>query len=91
MKNGERKYTTLTAKLQRVLARLEEVERELQGMESMWGGPPSRVNLARYEHDWVMFYQAARARSHYADLLEERKTLREMANAIRRKLKEVRP
>ncbi len=91
MKNGEKKYTTLTAKLQRVLARLEEVEREIQGMESMWGGPLQKINLVQYEHDPVMWNTVVAARNRYGYLQQEREVLREMIHAIRRKLAEVRP
>jgi hypothetical protein len=85
------KAARLEAKLQKVLWRLEEVERELRAMEEGWGGSPTLVNPAQYEHDWVQFANVARARSHYLWLLEEREALREMAHALQRRLKEVRP
>jgi hypothetical protein len=91
MKSGERKYTTLTAKLQRVQARLEEVERELRAIEENWGGSPFRVNIIRYEHDPPMWNIVVQARNRYGYLLEERETLREMARALQRRLKEGRP
>ena len=72
---GQKQYST--ARLRWAIAQLEEVEEEIRGMESLWGGSPLLVNPAQYEHDWVQFANAARARSHYAHLLERRRELRE--------------
>jgi hypothetical protein len=85
------KAAKLKAKLQKVLRRLEEVEREIREMERGWLGSPLVVNPAQYMHDWVLFTNVARARSHYLWLLEEREALREMAHALQRRLMEVRP
>lgn len=78
---GQNQHSTLgaklEAKLQKALWRLEEVEQELRAYEEGWGGSPLLVNPAQYEHDWVQFANAARARSHYAHLLERRCELRE--------------
>jgi exonuclease III len=87
--SGKDKYSTLAAKLRQATAMLEEVENEIRGMEAMWGGPPSMINLAQYEHDPVTWRNLVRARSRYAYLMEERAWMRELVAAIRRKLEEV--
>ena len=91
MKNGKDrdKYSMLAAKLQRVLARLEEVERELRAMEEGWGGSPLLVNPVQYQHDPMMLVYTAQARGRYAYLQQEREALREMAYALQRWLEEV--
>jgi hypothetical protein len=89
MLNGRDKYNTLQKKLQRVLHELGEVEAEIRDMESVWGGPPNRVNLARYMHDPVMWNTVVIARNRYAHLMEERETLREIAYALQQRLQEV--
>jgi hypothetical protein len=86
---GQNQYSTLALQLRRAIAQLEEVEEELAGMEAMWGGPPTMVNIARYEHDWVRFYEVARARSRYAYLMEERERLRKLVATLQRKLEVV--
>jgi len=89
MLSGKDKYSILQKKLRRVLHELEEVEQEIREMEATWGGPPNRVNLARYEYDPVMWNTVVWARHRYAYLIEEREMLREMAYALQRKLEEV--
>jgi len=84
------KAVKLEAKLQKVLWRLEEVERELRAMEEGWGGSPLLVNLAQYEHDPVQFNNVVRARSRYLWLQQEIRIHREIAYALMRRLKEVR-
>jgi len=90
---GQNQYSTkaakLEAKLQKVLWRLEEVERELRAMEEGWGGSPFLVNPAQYQHDPMMLVYTAQARGRYAYLQHEREALREMAYALQRRLKEV--
>jgi len=86
---SQHQYSKLAFQLRRAVGQLEEVENEIQGMETVWGGPPTRVNLIQYEHDWVRFYEVARARSRYADLLEERERLRRLVATLQRKLEEV--
>ncbi len=83
-------------KLRRLIKRLEDatwrlagVEQEIREIEETWGGPPSRVNIIRYEHDPPMWNTVVAARNRYGYLLEEREVLREMIHAIRRKLAEV--
>ena len=83
------KAAKLEAKLQEVLRRLEEVERELRAMQEGWGGSPLLVNPAQYRHDPMMLVYTAQARGRYAYLQQEREALREMAYALRRRLKEV--
>jgi len=83
------KTQRLTARLNAAIQRVAEVERELREMEEGWGGSPLNINPAQYEHDWVQFENAARARSRYLWLQQEREVLREMIRAIRRKLAEV--
>jgi hypothetical protein len=83
------KAAKLEAKLQKVLWRLEEVERELRAMEEGWGGSPLLVSPAQYQHDPTMLVYTAQARGRYAYLQQEREALREMAHALQRRLKEV--
>ena len=85
------KAAKLETTLQKVLWRLEEVERELRAMEEGWGGSPLLVNPAQYQHNPMMLVYTAQAREHYAYLQQEREVLREMAYALQRRLKEVRP
>jgi len=85
------KAAKLEAKLRKVLWRLEEVERELRAMEEGWGGSPFLVNPAQYQHDPMKLVYTAQARGRYAYLQQEREALREMAYALQRRLKEVRP
>ena len=84
------KVAKVASRLQNALLRLERVEEELREMEEGWGAPPTMINPLQYEHDWVAWNSLARARAHYAHLLEEREVLREMIRALRRWLKEVR-
>jgi hypothetical protein len=86
---GQNQYSTLAFRLRRAIAQLEEVEEEIRGMEAGWGGSPLRVNPAQYEHDWVQFGNAARARGRYAHLLEEREWLKGLVAKLQRKLREV--
>ena len=83
------KAAKLEARLQKVLWRLKEVEREIRAMEEGWGGPPTLVNPAQYQHDPVMLVYTAQARGRYAYLQQEREVLQEMAYALRRRLQEV--
>jgi hypothetical protein len=85
------KAAKLEAKLQEVLWRLKEVEWELRAIEEGWGGSPLLVNPAQYQHDPMKLVYTAQARGRYAYLQQERETLREMAYALQRRLKEVRP
>jgi hypothetical protein len=86
---SQEQYSKLAFRLRRAIAQLEEAQEELAGMESLWGGPPSRVNITRYEHDPVAWGDLVRARSRYAHLLEERVRLRGLVATLQRKLKEV--
>jgi len=87
--NGKNKYGTRQKRLQEVLWRLEEVEKELRAMEEGWGGSPMLVNPVQYLHDPNMFAYVAMARGRYAYLQQEREALREMAYALQRRLEEV--
>jgi len=85
----QNQHTTLPLQLRRAIAQLEEVEEEIRGVEAMWGGPPNRVNLARYEHDPVMWNTVVLARHRYAYLMEEWDRLMGLVATLRRKLEEV--
>ena len=83
--------TKLEAKLHHILSRLEEVNLDLEQLEDIWGGSPLQVDPAQYEHDPVAFRILMLARHRYGYLLYERVLLQDLAAAIRRCLKEVRP
>jgi hypothetical protein len=83
------KVQRLKARLKDATQRLEAVEQEIREMEAGWGGSPLGVNPAQYEHDWVQFGNASRARSRYLWLLFERDALKEMIRTLKRKLAEV--
>jgi hypothetical protein len=85
------KAAKLEAKLQEVLWRLEELEAELDTLRENWGGSPLLVSLAQYEHDPVQFANVVRARSRYLWLQQEIRIHREIAYALMKKLREVRP
>jgi hypothetical protein len=79
----------LVSRLRWASIQLEDVEAEIRGIESLWGGPPNRVNIIQYEHDPVAWGDLVRARSRYAHLLEERERLKGLVAALQRKLEEV--
>jgi hypothetical protein len=89
MTRGQNQYSKLAFQLRRAIAQLEDVQEEIRGMEAMWGGPPSRVNLVQYEHNPPMWNTVVRARNRYGYLLEERERLRWLVAALQRRLEEV--
>jgi len=86
---SQNQYSALAAKLRWAITQLEEVESEIRGMETVWGGPPTRINLIQYEHNPVMWNTVVRARNRYGYLLEERERLRGLVATLQRKLAEV--
>jgi len=85
----QQQYSALAARLRWAIAQLEEVEEEIRGMETLWGGPPHRVSLIQYEHNPIAWGDVVRARSRYGYLLEERERLRKLMATLQRKLEEV--
>jgi len=79
----------LEAKLHHILSRLEEVNLDLKQLEDIWGGSPSQVDHAQYEHDPVAFRILMLARYRYNCLSCEQVLLQSLAAIIRRRLEEV--